>query len=222
MLLALDTATRTMGVALYDGISVLGELLWTTQDYHTVELAPAVVATLAKSKKNASDLTVLAVATGPGSFTGLRIGLALAKGLSLANHIPIVGIPTLNILAAAQPLAEERMACVVQAGRGKLAVGWYQVVDGGWQIVGDVQVLTPLELNRRIQKPTLVCGELTDDTRALLGRKRVNVILTSPAQSVRRPAYLAELGWERWLAGRVDDPALISPTYLQHNQRNSG
>lgn len=222
MLLALDTATRTMGVALYDGVSVLGELLWTTQDYHTVELAPAVVATLAKSKKNASDLTVLAVATGPGSFTGLRIGLALAKGLSLANHIPIVGIPTLNILAAAQPLAEERMACVVQAGRGKLAVGWYQVVDGGWQIVGDVQVLTPLELNRRIQKPTLVCGELTDDTRALLGRKRVNVILTSPAQSVRRPAYLAELGWERWLAGRVDDPALISPTYLQHNQRNSG
>ena len=112
------------------------------------------------------------------------------------------------------------MACVVQAGRGRLAVGWYQTVDGSWQLVGDVEVLTPLELNRRIQKPTLICGELTGDTRALLGRKRVNVILASPAQSVRRPAYLAELAWERWLAGRVDDPALISPTYLQHNQLN--
>ena len=161
MLLALDTSTRTMGVSLYDGVRVLGELLWTTQDYHTVELAPAVVATLAKSNVSASDLTVLAVALGPGSFTGLRIGLALAKGLSLANHIPIVGIPTLDIVAAAQPLQNDRMAAVLQAGRGRLAVGWYQVVDGCWRIVGDVEVLTPLELNRRIRKPTLVCGELT-------------------------------------------------------------
>jgi tRNA threonylcarbamoyladenosine biosynthesis protein TsaB len=145
--------------------------------------------------------------------------LALAKGLSLANHIPVVGIPTLDIVAAAQPLRKDRMAAVVQAGRGRLGVGWYQVVDGYWKMVNDLEVLTPLELNRRIRKPTLVCGELTEDTRALLGRKRVNVILASPAQSVRRPAYLAELGWQRWLAGRVDDPAILSPTYLHYNQR---
>jgi tRNA threonylcarbamoyladenosine biosynthesis protein TsaB len=219
MLLALDTSTRTMGVCLYDGARVLAELLWTTQDYHTVELAPAVVATLTKADISASDLNVLAVATGPGSFTGLRIGLALAKGLSLANHIPIIGIATLDIIAAAQPLREDKMAAVIQAGRGRLAVGWYQVVDGSWKIVGDVDVLTPLELNRRIRKPTLVCGELNEDIRALLGRKRVNVILASPAQSVRRPAYLAELGWQRWLSGRVDDPAILSPTYLHYNQR---
>ncbi|MGD9092740.1 MAG: tRNA (adenosine(37)-N6)-threonylcarbamoyltransferase complex dimerization subunit type 1 TsaB [Anaerolineales bacterium] len=219
MLLALDTSTRTMGVSLYDGVRVLGELLWRTQDYHTVELAPAVVATLAKSNVSASDLTVLAVAIGPGSFTGLRIGLALAKGLSLANHIPVVGIPTLDIVASAQPLRKDRMAAVVQAGRGRLAVGWYKVVDGCWKLVSDLEILTPLELNRRIRKPTLVCGELTEDTRALLRRKRVNVILASPAESVRRPAYLAELGWQRWLAGHVDDPAILSPTYLHYNQR---
>ena len=100
MLLALDTSTRTVGVALYDGVQVLSELVWNSKDYHTVELAPAVAETLSKSGVAIEDLQALVVATGPGSFTGLRIGLALAKGIALVRHLPLIGIPTLDVLAA--------------------------------------------------------------------------------------------------------------------------
>jgi tRNA threonylcarbamoyladenosine biosynthesis protein TsaB len=218
MLLALDTSTRMVGLALYDGLQIISETTWQSRDYHTVELAPAVAELLAHSGVKASDLTVLAVAIGPGSFTGLRIGLALVKGLALANRIPLVGIPSLDILAAAQPLCRELMAAILRAGRGRLAVGWYRVADSAWRARGAVEVLTVQELSERIQEPTLVCGELSEDEQRLLARKRKNVIIAPAAQSVRRPAWLAELGWKRWLAGRVDDPSTLSPIYLHYNE----
>jgi tRNA threonylcarbamoyladenosine biosynthesis protein TsaB len=228
-LLAMDTSTRTVGLAIYDGVQVLGELIWTSLDYHTVELAPAVSEMLTRAKIKPSDLGALAVALGPGSFTGLRIGLALAKGMALAQNLPLIGIPTLDFLAAAQPLAPMPLVAVLQAGRGRLALSWYQVAEGRWMRCSDsidssfpssasaTVVLTPQELSERIQSPTMVCGELTEDERRLLSRKRKNVILASPAASLRRPSYLAELAWQRWQAGQVDDPAALSPIYLHYN-----
>lgn len=217
MLLAVDTSTRAIGLALYDGVKVISESVWISQDYHTVELAPAVKEMVEKCDVELSSLDALAVALGPGSFTGLRIGLALVKGMAMVHHVPLVGIPTLDILAAAQSLRDEPMAAVLQSGRGRLAVGWYLVMNGRWQQTGKIEALTPQELHQRIKKPTLVCGELTQSARSLLERKRVNVISVSPAQSVRRPAYLAELGWQRWELGQVDDPAILSPIYLHHH-----
>ena len=217
MLLAVDTSTRTIGIALYDGIQVLSESLWTSKDYHTVELAPAVAQMLAKCGCQPNQVSALAVAIGPGSFTGLRIGLALAKGMAYTNHIPVMGVPTLDILACAQPPRGEPMAAVLRAGRGRLAVGWYSTIDHTWQSSGAIEVLTALELNQRILEPTLVCGELYEEEQRLLARKRKNVILASPAQSIRRPSYLAELGWRRWQVGQVDDPITLSPIYLHYS-----
>ena len=217
MLLALDTSTRSTGVALYDGIQVLAETVWLSHDHHTVELAPAVADTLARAGVKVSDLQVLGVATGPGSFTGLRIGLALAKGISLVRRLPLVGIPTLDILAAAQPVSTLPLAAVLRAGRGRLAVGWYRVVQNAWQSEQPVQVFTPQELSRQIVKPTLVCGELSQEERRLLARKRKNVILATPSQSLRRPSFLAELAWNRWQSGQLDDPNTLAPIYLHYN-----
>jgi tRNA threonylcarbamoyladenosine biosynthesis protein TsaB len=218
MLLALDTSTRTVGLALYDGVRVLSENVWASQDYHTVELAPAVEEMLKKSGMGVSDLEALGVAIGPGSFTGLRIGLALAKGLALVRHIPLIGIPSLDILAAAQSQTNIPMAASLRAGRGRLAVGWYKLADNSWQSSGDLELLTAQDLSERIHSPTLVCGEFTERERRLLKRKRKNVILASPAQSLRRPAFLAELAWERWQAGDIADPATLSPIYLHHGE----
>jgi tRNA threonylcarbamoyladenosine biosynthesis protein TsaB len=217
ILLSIDTSTRGVGLAVYDGIQVLGEVAWVSHDHHTVELAPAIVDLLGRCAVAASDLGALGVAIGPGSFTGLRIGLALAKGLALAQNLPIVGIPSLDVLAASQPVVTNRLAAILRAGRGRLAVGWYEAQDGAWQPAGNIEVLTPESLNERIQDPTWVCGELSDDERRLLGRRRKTVLLASPAQSLRRPAYLAELAWRRWQAGQVDDPAALSPIYLHYN-----
>ncbi len=218
MLLAIDTSTRTVGLALYDGVQVLSESAWTGPDYHTVELAPAIAEMMRRCAVKMDQLQALGVALGPGSFTGLRIGLALAKGLALARSLPLTGVPTLDILAAAQPVEDIPLAAVLRAGRGRLAVGWYQASNGGWQPSQKLEVLTPEELAQRIQVPTLVCGELDEEERRLFSRQRKLIQLASPARSLRRPGFLAELAWRRWQAGKVDNPATLSPTYLHHNE----
>lgn len=214
MLLAVDTSTAVIGLALYDGSQVIGEMLWRSRSHHTVELAPAVQDLLRRASLPPAKLTALAIATGPGSFTSLRIGMALVKGLAFALHIPIIGIPSLDILAAAQPVQELPLAAVLQAGRRRLAVAWYNVVMGKWQCQEPAEICTAEELTAKIRKPTIICGELTEEERRLLARKRRNVLLASPAASVRRPAILAELAWERFLQNDVDDPVTLSPTYL--------
>jgi len=215
VLLAIDTSTRNVGIAIYDGSQVLSETIWASQDYHTVELAPAIAETLSRAGLEIQNLKLLAVATGPGSFTGLRIGLAVAKGIALACHLPIIGISTLDIVAESQPVSSEvPLAAVLQAGRGRLAVGWYSASNGNWQLNPPIKIMDAVSLSRHIHEPTLVCGELTEEQQHALARKYKNVILASPAHSVRRPSLLAELAWKRWMSGDIDDPATLSPTYL--------
>jgi tRNA threonylcarbamoyladenosine biosynthesis protein TsaB len=214
MLLAIDTSTHYAGVALYDGIQVTGEVIWTSQDHHTVELVPVITEVLQRAGKKVADLTAVGIALGPGSFTGLRIGLAAAKGIALGAHLPLLGIPTLDILAAAQPIRDLPLVAVLQAGRNRLAVGHYNVVADGWSQVGNLQIKDATALGHSIHTPTLVCGELSEEERAILARKRKNVLLASPAQCLRRPSFLAELAWKRLQAGQVDDPVALAPIYL--------
>jgi tRNA threonylcarbamoyladenosine biosynthesis protein TsaB len=222
VLLALDTSTRHIGVALYDGLRVLGETVWVSDGFHTVELAPAVEEILARSGLQTKDLGALAVATGPGSFTGLRIGMAFGKGMALARHLPLVGIRTLDALAAAQVVREMQMVALLQIGRGRLAGAWYEASIGAWRPTGEIGIVTAQSLAERIQEPTLVCGEMTPDERRILSRIRKKAILASPAHSLRRPSFLAELAWQRWQAGELDDPASLAPFYLQQNDQIPG
>jgi tRNA threonylcarbamoyladenosine biosynthesis protein TsaB len=149
MLLAIDTSTARMGLALYDGVSVPGEFIWRSDLHHTQELAPALAELLRRVDIKMKAVTALGVALGPGSFTSLRVGLAFVKGLVLARHIPVIGIPTLDIVAAAVPLSTRRLAAVVQAGRGRLAVGWYDAGEYEWQAEGPATVMTADELRKK-------------------------------------------------------------------------
>lgn len=214
LLLAVDTSTQWTGLALYDGARVLGEMTWLTRGHHTVETAPAIQRLLEQSGTRMEQIDCFAAALGPGSFTSLRIGLALVKGMALTLRKPIVGIPTLDFLAEALPVQEFPLAAVLQAGRGRLALVWYRAVKGRWKAQGEPQIITAAALAEQIQEPTLVAGELTPEERNLLQRKRGNVLLASPALSTRRPSFLAELAWERFQAGRVDDPISLAPIYL--------
>ncbi|MEO8397708.1 MAG: tRNA (adenosine(37)-N6)-threonylcarbamoyltransferase complex dimerization subunit type 1 TsaB, partial [Chloroflexota bacterium] len=96
-LLAIDTATQFISIALHDGQQMLAEQTWISENHHTVELAPAVRALLINAHLSPAELSGLAVSIGPGSYTGLRIGVALAKGIATAQRIPLVGISTLDI-----------------------------------------------------------------------------------------------------------------------------
>ena len=212
MLLAVDTSTAQVGLALYDGAQVVAEYSWRSSRRHTVELAPAISDLLAHCGFTISDVQALGVALGPGSFTSLRVGLALVKGLALSRHIPLIGIPTLDILARAQPASKHPLICAIQAGRGRFAVGVYKNSKKGWQAKGTAKVVRLNALMDEIESPSILCGEfMVEEIQKI---KNENVHLVSPAQSVRRPSVLAELAWARWQSGDTDDAASLAPIYL--------
>jgi len=219
MLLAVDTSTAQVGLALYDGAQVIGEYAWRSSQRHTVELAPAISELLTRCGLTMDDVRALGVALGPGSFTSLRVGLALIKGLALSKHIPLVGIPTLDILAAAQPVSKLPLAVAIQAGRGRFALGWYKSSKKAWLAQGQARVVKVEELLKEIKSPSILCGEFTSEERLRL-KENNDVHLASPAGSVRRPALLAELAWARWQAGDVDDEASLAPIYLHTAESN--
>ncbi|MBK9206930.1 MAG: tRNA (adenosine(37)-N6)-threonylcarbamoyltransferase complex dimerization subunit type 1 TsaB [Anaerolineales bacterium] len=200
MLLAIDTSTAQVGLALYDGTQILSEMTWTTRQHHTTELAPALTGLLNRCGVSMDMVSALGVAVGPGSFTSLRVGLSLVKGIALARHVPVIGISTLDIIAAAQPVG--------------IAVGWYKCLKNEWQVQGPVRSGTVDELADEINSPTYVAGELTSDDRTRMARKRVNILLASPVYCIRRPSILAELAWARWQNNDVDDAASLTPVYL--------
>lgn len=214
MILAIDSSTQWIGIALYDGSQVIGENTWRTIGRHTVELSPAINRLMKQCGVQGSDLTLLAVATGPGSFTSLRIGIAVTKGLALALRLPVVGVPSLDVLVAGLPVQDLPLAAVLQAGRKRLALTWYKREGQIWQSSGQQETVDFETFAQSIQTPLMVCGELTPEQRQVLARKRRNVVLASPAQSLRRPSVLAELGWKRWQAGQVDDVVTLAPIYL--------
>jgi len=214
MLLAIDTSTAQVGLALYDGTQILSEMTWTTHQHHTTELAPAISGLLNRCGVSMDMVNALGVAVGPGSFTSLRVGLSLVKGIALARHIPVIGISTLDIVATAQPAGKHPLAVVIQAGRKRIAVGWYKCLKNEWQAQGQVIGTTIDDLADEIESPTYVAGELSSDDRIRLARKRVNILLASPLYCIRRPSILADLAWARWQKNDVDDAASLAPVYL--------
>jgi len=214
MILAIDTSTAQLGLALYDGAMVIAELTWTSHQRHTVELAPALSGLLNRTGLSMSGLSAVGVAIGPGSFTSLRVGLAFVKGLALARRLPVIGVPTLDVVAASVPVQGLPLAAMLRAGRGRIAVGWYKASENGWQAEGPIEATTADKLAESIHHPTLIVGELSAEERQRLARKRKNIQLASPAQSVRRPALLAELAWARWQSGQTDDATSLAPIYL--------
>ena len=214
MLIALDTSTSWISLALFDGTFVRYEATWESQHHHTVELAPAIEQLFRQTGTSRSDLTGLAAAIGPGSFTSLRIGLALAKGMALALNIPVVGVPSLDVIATAQPLDERPMLAVLHAGRRRLAYATYKVEGDTWVAQDQPTVADARELVKTIESPTLICGELSQEARIIIGRRWKNALIAPPERCLRRAGFLAALGWARIQAGDFDDPVSLAPIYL--------
>lgn len=213
MLLAVDTSNEWMGLAIYDGEQVRGERAWQSSQHHTIELAPAIQELLASCNLTMKDITALGVAIGPGSFTSLRVGLALAKGIVFARNIPLIGIPTLDILAHVQAESNLPLAVAIGAGRGRYALGWYKNVEGVWQADGPARVVSAEALKDEVASPSLVCGEFTGEVRQKISENK-NAQLISLEDSQRKPAMLAKLAWARFQNGDVDDAASLAPIYL--------
>lgn len=213
MLIAVDTSTTQVGLALYAENEVLGEMMWTSKQHHTTQIAASLTELLKKCDAKIDDVLALGVAIGPGSFTSLRVGLSFIKGIAFAKSVPVVGISTLDVIALAQPIAKQPLISVLQAGRTRLAYQVYENVGKQWQVTSEVRSGTIDELLAEIENPTLVAGELTSEQRKKISKHK-KVALASPANCVKRPAVLAELAWARWQKNQVDDAATLAPIYL--------
>jgi tRNA threonylcarbamoyladenosine biosynthesis protein TsaB len=217
MLLAIDTSTRSIGIAILDGSRILCEEIWISRNFHTVDLAKAVDKNLSRSGLSPQDLDVLGVAIGPGSFTGLRIGLALVKGIAYTHQLPVIGIPTLDVTARGITPTDMLLAALLQAGRGRYAVAWYRVEDGSWKSQDKIENLTEDELLKKVKEPCLLTGEISPDFRQRIADNK-HLQPVEPTQAIRSPRYLAVLAWERWKTGSVDDVISLSPIYLHKGE----
>jgi tRNA threonylcarbamoyladenosine biosynthesis protein TsaB len=161
------------------------------------------------------QIKALGVAIGPGSFTSLRVGLSFVKGLALALNLPTIGVNTLDVVAASQPISGLPLVCILPAGRGRLAVSWYTChqTASAWQSDHGPRIMTAEALSEVITQDVLVCGDLNAAERLII-KKNQHIRLVSPALSTRRPAILAELAYTRWQAGSVDDASSLAPLYL--------
>jgi tRNA threonylcarbamoyladenosine biosynthesis protein TsaB len=216
MLVAIDTATDQASLALHDGFRVRVEHTWEAPRQHTTELTPQLAAAMEQLGVRREQLSGVAVTKGPGSFTGLRVGLSVAKGLAMAQRLPLIGIPTLDVVAAAQGRDRRRLAAVIQAGRGRISLATYRWQFGEWQVLEEPRLTTWANLEEEIAEPTLFCGEIDQVGAEVVARLGDRAVLLPPAWRLRRAGFLAELGWRRLNQGDVDDPASLTPIYLKY------
>lgn len=224
MLLAIDTATRVMSIALHDGHTLLSEQSWHTGNRHTVELIPAIQQMLATCDVTMAQLTGLGVSVGPGSYTGLRIGVAAAKGLATARGLPVVGQTTLDTLASAQPYHQSGtgLVAVVQAGRGRIIVQTYRRHKGHWQSRTAARLMDWEALIETIDGPAHITGEIDEEGVEIIQAAQAKdkpVTMAPPAHRLRRAGFLAEDAW-RCISNDKDaaktyHPNKLAPIYLK-------
>ncbi len=207
-LLAIDTSSDRARLALFDG-EALHECAWPAERRQTTEVPPRIADLLERAGLTPAELSGVAVAIGPGTFTGLRVGLSLAKGLAMASELPIVGVPTLEATALPWSRASRPVVAVLPAGRGRLV--WQRFVPGenGAPVNG-----TPAELLEELGRGTVdaVVGELPASLREALAG--VPMPLLAEPGLTSRIGSVARLGWEALAAGRVDDLVTLEPIYV--------
>ncbi|MEE9248221.1 MAG: tRNA (adenosine(37)-N6)-threonylcarbamoyltransferase complex dimerization subunit type 1 TsaB [Dehalococcoidia bacterium] len=216
MYLVIDTATSILGLALVDSSGLVGELAWRTNQNHTAELIPSLRHLLNKAATELHDLQGIVVAKGPGSFTGLRVGMATAKGLAISTGAPLVGISTLE--AWAYPYATTGLAVcpMLEVRRGELAAALFRWTGGLVDRVMTEHITTVDDLCPRLQESTIFCGQVSPDVAArlkkLLGARALVVEAEHPDP---RLLYLGQLGRQKIEGGQADDPATLQPLYLR-------
>ena len=212
MLLAIDTSNEYAGAALWDDHGLHGEANWYAGRQHTEQVLPQVDLLMRHVGAGPQDVAVVAVATGPGSWSGLRAGISLAKAFAVARGIPLIGVPTLDALAYGQRDREEPVLALVRLGRDRYGAAVYQGGQGGWQRTGPFQAVALTDLPALAPQPLLV-GDIDASLRAH-GVGATWARIAPATEHQRRAAYVAELAWERHGRGAYDDLVALEPIYL--------
>lgn len=219
-ILAIDTSTVVSSVALAESDRLLAELTLQTRRTHSEHLMPHIADLLTKAEKGKSDIQAIAVSIGPGSFTGLRIGLATAKALAYALKLKIIGVPTLAALAHNCYAPGITLAPMLDAQKGNIYFALYQWRQDRLHEVSAPAVSSAESVGARLstlETPVVVLGE-----GAIMFREALCIydnISLPPAHSViSRAGSVALLGLEGIRNGKSDDVESLEPLYIRRSE----
>ncbi|EKN71445.1 hypothetical protein BABA_01365 [Neobacillus bataviensis LMG 21833] len=201
-ILAIDTSNNPLGVALLDDNQVLGEFITNIKKNHSVRVMPAIQTLMQDCEKAPADLTKIVVAKGPGSYTGVRIGVTIAKTLAWTLNIPLVGISSLEILAAgAGRYFNGFVSPIVDARRGQVYTGLYRYQNGMLTTVEQDQLVMIDDWVAKLtdlNAPILFVGnDLSIHHAKIIEVLGPQAIIASQTEHNPRPSELALLGKDK-------------------------
>jgi len=215
-ILGLDTATRRASVGVWcDGQIVAEESIGSNRN-HAVTLLPLIDDTLRQAGCSIRDVEAVAVSSGPGSFSGLRVGLSVAKGLVCATGARIIAVPTLEALARTVDGPQEAICTLLDAYKGELYAAVFAPAARGWSRLTPDTLLTPEGLRGWLPLPCTVVGDTGAPYGDLLREQFGSAITILPFETYGpRGGVVAALGWQRLQAGESADATHLEPFYIR-------
>jgi tRNA threonylcarbamoyladenosine biosynthesis protein TsaB len=217
-ILALESATLAGGAALLDGDHLVGESTLSIALTHSERMMAVVDRLMTDCGWSPKELEGLAVSVGPGSFTGLRIGIATVKGLALALGLPVAPVPTLDALAATLPFADAAVCPLLDARKGEVFCSLYRWREREMTREWDYLALTPEAVAARLTGPVIVLGDGVSACRPYLVPLGAGVREAPPARRSPSPATVAQLGHAMLAAGRGIAAEAVTPLYLRPSE----
>jgi tRNA threonylcarbamoyladenosine biosynthesis protein TsaB len=211
--LALETTSRRAQVALVREGQILAEDAFQADLKHTAHLLPLIDA-LCRSKGVApADIQETYVSTGPGGFTGTRIGVTFAKSMALARAVRLVSVPTARVLVENAPREADRALVVIDARRGRAWVQSFQRRAADWQSEDPSLVTTLHEALAAAGRPIWLVGEGVSYHAQAIDPRDAHLHVVADAQP--RASVVAALGWKMARGGCFADPFELVPTYVR-------
>ena len=220
-ILAMDTATMVSSVAVTTEDRVLAELTAETRFTHSETLVANIEEVLRLADVKREELSAVAVSLGPGSFTGLRIGLAAAKAIAYALSIPLVGVPTLEVLAAAFPSPGAIVAPLIDAQKGNGYFALYRFTETGLVCEKDVCVASPEEIADAIaneESPVTLAGDFARKLMQKGVELPKNASLAPITHIMPRAALVAARAVVRLKNGEGKSPMELEPIYVRRSE----
>lgn len=216
--LTIDTSSNCSSVALSDGTSLLGESILGQDRCNSGRLMAAISDLLAAAKLTPEALDAFAVSLGPGSFTGVRVGIATVKGFSIATGKPAVGFSSLAMLAMNLPFSSVQVAPLFDARKGEVYAGLYRCGAQPEAIVPDA-VVPPADFLACIDRPTIFLGEGAVRYRELIGSTLGELAIFAPWHLDQpRASAGAVIALDAAMKGEFTPLALLNPTYLRASE----
>jgi len=218
-LLAVETATMLGGLAIMDGTTLVAESRLNVKVTHSERLMREIVHALGVAGMEIGDIDVFGISIGPGSFTGLRVGLSTVKGLVYATGKKFVAVPTLEAFALNVPFSGLQVCPLLDARRKEVYAAVFRWAKGRFVKVIDEQALKIGNLLPLIDSSTVFLGEGALLNRTIIERELGDkALFGTPPQMVPSPANVAFLCMQKAENGEYSDALTAVPAYLRRSE----